>query len=135
MRGNGTKRPRTRLRSKPLLALGQISSLEVALAAKEYAHTHKVLAEEFLKELILRKELAFNFRKICRPVGFPEHSYRLGAQHSQSSRQRPTGTCVYGRQYVQAETADVLWNAAQNQMPLRGTSIGTIVICIGGKDH
>jgi hypothetical protein len=40
---------------------GQTSSLEVALAAREYPTKHKLIADEFLEELIVRRELVFNF--------------------------------------------------------------------------
>ena len=45
----------------PYLHFGQISSLEIALAANEYAQQHKLIAAEFLEELIVRRELAFNY--------------------------------------------------------------------------
>ena len=47
----------------PYLHFGHISSLEVALAVREYAAERKLIADEFLEELIVRRELAFNFTR------------------------------------------------------------------------
>src|SRR5262249_8970925 len=47
----------------PYLHFGHISSLEVALAVQEHAKKHKLIADEFLEELIVRRELAFNFAR------------------------------------------------------------------------
>ncbi|MDQ2944753.1 MAG: deoxyribodipyrimidine photo-lyase, partial [Acidobacteriota bacterium] len=47
----------------PYLHFGHISSLGIALAAKEYAQEHKLFADEYLEELIVRRELAFNFAR------------------------------------------------------------------------
>ena len=53
----------------PYLHFGHISSLEVALAVQEYAAEHKLIADEFLEELIVRRELAFNFARYCQAGG------------------------------------------------------------------
>ncbi len=45
----------------PYLHFGQISSLEVALAVKEYAAKHHLMADGYLEELIVRRELSFNY--------------------------------------------------------------------------
>ena len=47
----------------PYLHFGHISSLEVALAVREYAAEHELIADEFLEQLIVRGELAFNFAR------------------------------------------------------------------------
>src|SRR5581483_11565364 len=45
----------------PYLHFGHISSLEIALATQEYAQRHKLMSNEYLEELIVRRELAFNY--------------------------------------------------------------------------
>src|SRR5579862_226078 len=57
----------------PYLHFGHISSLEIALAVRDYAREHKLLPDEFLEELIVRRELAFNFAR------FTEHPDSLDA--------------------------------------------------------
>ncbi|HEV3202232.1 MAG TPA: hypothetical protein VGZ73_30250 [Bryobacteraceae bacterium] len=52
----------------PYLHFGYISSLEVALAVREYAAAQKLVADEFLEELIVRRELAFNFVRYAKRV-------------------------------------------------------------------
>jgi deoxyribodipyrimidine photo-lyase len=49
----------------PYLHFGQISALEVALAARAYAEQHRIMAGAFLEELIVRRELAFNFARFA----------------------------------------------------------------------
>ena len=102
------------------LHFGHISSLQVALAVHEYAHEHKLMADEFLEELIVRRELAFNFARFtdnhesleC----LPEWARRTLKKHARDKRER-----VYGRdQFENAGTHDPLWNAAQRELLKRG---------------
>lgn len=104
----------------PYLHFGQISALEVALAAREYAEEHKLIAAEFLEELIVRRELAFNFaRHAANPESFavlPDWVRATMAKHDGDRREH-----VYTReQFEHAQTHDPLWNATQKEMLLRG---------------
>jgi deoxyribodipyrimidine photo-lyase len=104
----------------PYLHFGHISSLEIALSVKDYADEHKLVAEEFLEELIVRRELAFNYaRFVDRPdrlEDLPDWVQQIMRQHA-SDRRDP----LYTRQQLeQAETYDELWNATQKEMRLRG---------------
>jgi deoxyribodipyrimidine photo-lyase len=104
----------------PYLHFGHISSLEVALEVKDYAREHKLLPDEFLEELIVRRELAFNFAR------FTEHPQSLDAlpdwarktlQKHASDKRDP----IYSRQQFEgAQTHDSLWNAAQKELLLTG---------------
>ena len=49
----------------PYLHFGHISALQIALAAREYAKEHQLIADEFLEELIVRRELASQPRAAC----------------------------------------------------------------------
>jgi deoxyribodipyrimidine photo-lyase len=104
----------------PYLHWGYISSLEVALAVREYAAGHKLIADEFLEELIVRRELAFNFaRHAAAPQSLdelPEWARRTLNLHRQDRRD-PRYT---GEQLESAATCDDLWNAAQTELLLRG---------------
>jgi deoxyribodipyrimidine photo-lyase len=104
----------------PYLHFGHISSLEVALAVQDYAHEHKLLPDEFLEELIVRRELAFNFARFTEnPESLdvlPEWARKTLAKHSGDKRDP-----VYSRgQFERAETHDPLWNAAQKELLLTG---------------
>jgi len=108
----------------PYLHFGQVSSLEVALTVKACASEHKLIADEFLEELIVRRELAFNFaRHTPNPASLsdlPDWALQTLLKHS-SDRRDP----VYTRaQFEQALTHDDLWNACQKEMLLRGTIHG-----------
>jgi deoxyribodipyrimidine photo-lyase len=104
----------------PYLHFGQISSLEVAIAAQEYARKHKVIADEFLEELIVRRELAFNFTRHTPDYDslacLPDWARRTLQRHASDPR-NPCFTC---EQMERAETYDDLWNATQKELLLRG---------------
>jgi len=104
----------------PYLHFGHISSLEVALAAKEYAHEHKLLPDKFLEELIVRRELAFNFARFTTNPqslqALPDWAQKTLQKHARDKRDP-----IYSRdQFERAQTHDVLWNAAQKELLLTG---------------
>jgi deoxyribodipyrimidine photo-lyase len=104
----------------PYLHAGYISSLEVALRVREHARQHKLIADEFLEELIVRRELAFNFAWYAKRVDslseLPDwvratlHAHRDDKRDPQYTRDR----------FEHADTHDDLWNAAQKELLLRG---------------
>jgi deoxyribodipyrimidine photo-lyase len=96
----------------PYLHFGQIGAVEVALAAKANP--------EFLEELIVRRELAFNFVRHCSNPGsleaLPEWAQVTLRKHAADHRDY-----VYSPdQFERAQTHDALWNACQKEMLLRG---------------
>jgi deoxyribodipyrimidine photo-lyase len=100
----------------PYLHFGHISSLEVALAVQDYAREHKLLPDEFLEELIVRRELAFNFARFTEHPdsldALPDWARKTLAKHARDKRD-PT----YSRdRFESAETHDPLWNAAQKEL-------------------
>jgi deoxyribodipyrimidine photo-lyase len=104
----------------PYLHYGHISSLEVALAVKEHAGRNKLIAEEFLEELIVRRELAFNFRRYADHhdtlEALPDWARKTIADHRKDQRDP-----AYTRdQFEAAATHDDLWNATQKELRLRG---------------
>ncbi len=104
----------------PYLHFGQISALEVALAAEGYAEERKLPAAEFLEELIVRRELAFNFTRFCdRPDTLdplPEWVHLTMRKHANDRRDH----LYTPEQFEWARTHDPLWNACQKEMLLRG---------------
>ena len=104
----------------PYLHFGQISALEVALAAEGYAEEHKLIVTEFLEELIVRRELAFNFVLYCDNYdsldALPEWVQITMRKHANDRRE-----FLYApEQFEWARTHDALWNACQKEMLLRG---------------
>ncbi len=104
----------------PYLHYGHISALEVALAVKAHAAEHKLIAEEFLEELIVRRELAFNFTRYTAEYAslgaLPDWARKTIAEHRGDRREY-----VYSReQFEAAATHDELWNATQKELRLRG---------------
>src|SRR5262249_55484824 len=75
----------------PYLHFGHISSLEIALAVKTYAAKHKLIAEEFLEELIVRRELAFNFARFSKSLdsldALPDWARKTLRKHDRDKRE------------------------------------------------
>lgn len=103
----------------PYLHWGHISSLEIALAVREYAEEHQLIAGEFLEELIVRRELAFNFARHADGTSLddlPDWARQTLHKHRKDRRDP-----VYTREQLEnAATCDDLWNAAQKELLLRG---------------
>jgi deoxyribodipyrimidine photo-lyase len=105
------------LAMSPYLHFGQIASLEVAMAVKEHSPEH---SEEFLEELIVRRELAYNFARFSDDpeslANLPDWAQKTLNLHATDKREP-----VYSReQFEKAQTHDALWNAAQKEMLFRG---------------
>ena len=107
----------------PYLHFGHLSSLEVALAVRGYAARRKIVVEEFLEELIVRRELAFNFARFCPRPSLDDLPEWARANLKKHKRDRRTYQYSYD-QFERAQTHDPLWNAAQKQMLLDGTIHG-----------
>ena len=103
----------------PYLHFGHISALEVALAVRKHASKHKMIADEFLEELIVRRELAFNFARFCPRPSLADLPDWARANLKKHARDRRVYKYSYD-QFERAQTHDALWNAAQKQMLLEG---------------
>jgi deoxyribodipyrimidine photo-lyase len=103
----------------PYLHFGHISSIEIALAVRKHAARHKMIANEFLEELIVRRELAFNFARFCPRPSLADLPEWARANLKKHARDRRVHNYTYG-QFEHAQTHDALWNAAQKQMLLEG---------------
>lgn len=104
----------------PYLHFGHISALETALCVKRHAEEHQWIADEFLEELIVRRELSFNFTRFTeRPdslEALPDWARATLAKHASDPRE-----WKYTReQFECAATHDELWNAAQKELLVRG---------------
>jgi deoxyribodipyrimidine photo-lyase len=104
----------------PYLHFGQISALEIALAVKGYATEHKLIPDAYLEELIVRRELAFNYARHVEDPGslgnLPEWCQLNMKKHAHDKRDP-----VYTPQQLDgAETYDDLWNATQKELLLTG---------------
>ncbi len=104
----------------PYLHFGHISALEVALAARNYATEHKLIADEFMEELIVRRELAFNFARWT-PENetldvLPDWCLKTIAKHAED----PRPITYTWEQFRDAQTHDPLWNATQQEMLTEG---------------
>lgn len=108
----------------PYLHFGHISSLEIALAAREYAAEHKLIADEFLEELIVRRELAFNYARHVHDPGSFETLPNWAIETLRKHAADPRNPLYTREQLEQAATHDRLWNATQRELLLRGTVQG-----------
>jgi len=94
--------------------------MEVALAVREHAEAHKLIAAEYLEELIVRRELAHNFARYSPRLDslevLPDWARKTIEEHRRDARDP-----VYGRaEFDGAATHDDLWNATQKELILRG---------------
>ncbi len=117
----------------PYLHAGYLSPLEVALAVREHSRQEKTASDEFLEELIIRRELAFNLaRYASNPQSFaelPEWARETLGEHA-GDRRDPLYSC---EQLERAETHDELWNAAQKELLLRAKIHGYYRVYWGKK--
>ena len=95
---------------------------------------HKLIAEEFLEELIVRRELAFNFRRYTDHhdtlEALPEWARKTIADHRKDKRDP-----VYTReQFEAADTHDDLWNATQKELRLSGKIHGYYRMYLGEEN-
>ena len=114
----------------PYLHFGQISPLYVALQADKVESPGKA---SFLEELIVRRELAFNYvhynPKYDAYEGLAPWALRTLNFHARDTREY-----VYGlEQFEQAETHDPYWNAAQKEMVVTGKMHGYMRMYWGKK--
>ncbi|UCF99184.1 MAG: deoxyribodipyrimidine photo-lyase [Spirochaetaceae bacterium] len=117
----------------PYLHFGQISPLSIALRVKAAKGVPAVAKEAFLEELIVRRELAFNFvyyekqydRYTCLPAW---------AKTTLDVHRRDRRPHRYTRdQLVSADTHDPYWNAAMEEMRLTGKMHGYMRMYWGKK--
>lgn len=111
-------------RLSPYLHFGQIAPQEVALAVREAAGAAAEHREAFLEELIVRRELAFNF---CRYnphhrslEAVPDWARRTLARHTKDPR--PHAYTM--EEFEAATTHDDLWNAIQAELLATGLMFG-----------
>jgi deoxyribodipyrimidine photo-lyase len=123
---NGRNEPSEHATSNmsPYLHFGHVSALELALEVKRYAAEHKLIDEEYLEELIVRRELAFNYcRYTSESEGGPGQLTHLPdwARKTLGEHARDTRNPLYTREeFEKARTHDSLWNATQKEMLFRG---------------
>lgn len=111
-------------RLSPYLHFGQIASQEVALAVHEAAGAAPEHREAFLEELIVRRELAFNF---CRynPHHRSLEALPAWARQSLARHSRDPRPHVYTvKEFEAATTHDDLWNAIQTELLATGLMFG-----------
>ncbi len=104
----------------PYLHFGMISALDIALKVKAHAETHGYVADEYLEELIVRRELAFNFAHFTPQADslsvLPDWCLATMRAHAKDVRDPQ-----YSPEELEAAaTHDPLWNATQREMLLRG---------------
>ena len=104
----------------PYLHFGQIGALDVALAVREYAAEHELSSAEFIEELTVRRELAFNFLRFADQknwlANLPDWAQATLRDHE---RDRRPVLYTY-EQLEQGRTGDEIWNACQKELLLRG---------------
>lgn len=116
----------------PYLHFGQISSLEIALEIKKKLSSES--SESFLEELIVRRELAFNF---CYYNENYDNIKGLSAKwifETMDKHKDDKREYTYTReQWEKAETHDTVWNACQKELVITGDMHGYMRMYWGKK--
>ncbi len=114
----------------PYLHFGQISPLYVALKVRQSSGSGK---DAFLEELIVRRELSFNFVGYNRQYDdfecLPPWAKRTLNFHARDQREY----LYSSEEFETARTHDPYWNAAQKQMVLTGKMHGYMRMYWGKK--
>ncbi|HUT79934.1 MAG TPA: deoxyribodipyrimidine photo-lyase [Candidatus Bathyarchaeia archaeon] len=113
MRNNPTEDYQSNL--SPYLHLGQISPLKIAL---EISKTKRQAREDFLEQLIIRRELSMNFvfynsgYDKFESLNLPNWAFETLDVHTKDKREY-----IYSlNEFEEAQTHDPYWNAAQKEM-------------------
>jgi deoxyribodipyrimidine photo-lyase len=114
----------------PYLHFGQISPLYIALQVSQTGSPGK---DAYLEELIVRRELSMNFVNYNEHYntlkGLPNWCRKTLAEHEEDPRE-----FLYAvDEFEAAETHDPYWNAAQQEMVLRGKMHGYMRMYWGKK--
>lgn len=120
-RNNPTKDAQSNL--SPYLHFGSISSQRIALEVKS-SNVSQEAKEEFLEELVVRKELSDNFcfynANYDSFEAFPDWAKKTLNDHRKDKREY-----IYSmEEFELSETHDELWNAAQKEMVKTGKMHG-----------
>lgn len=104
----------------PYLHFGQISPLYLALKVRQADHLAAEIKAAYLEQLIVRRELAMNYVNFHphydRYEGLPAWTRQTLRDHKQDKR-----PAVYHPDILEkAETHDVYWNAAMQEMRVSG---------------
>jgi len=115
----------------PYLHFGQISPLHIALRIQE--ETPAEVSENYLEELIVRRELAINYvyynQYYDQFSGLPDWAKKTMDEHKYDIRHH-----IYPiDELEQAMTHDPYWNAAQNEMVITGKMHGYMRMYWGKK--
>jgi deoxyribodipyrimidine photo-lyase len=112
----------------PYLHFGCLSAREVALAVLNARGIPGPSVDAFLEQLVVRRELAYNFCRYTVPEehtelsALPEWARHTLADHADDPRPR-----LYARSALEAaETHDEVWNAAQRELLHTGTIHGYV---------
>jgi deoxyribodipyrimidine photo-lyase len=104
----------------PYFHFGCLHAVEAALAARAHAAEHQLAADEFLEELIVRRELAFNYARHTDCPGSLEDLPDWARQTLRKHASDPRSPSYSFEQFERAGTHDDLWNACQKELLLRG---------------
>ena len=107
----------------PYLHFGQISAQRIVIETQKHGKNSEAV-KSFLEELIIRRELSDNFCYYQKYYdtfeGFPEWAKATLNDHKKDKRE-----FVYSlKEFENSKTHDELWNAAQNEMVIKGKMHG-----------
>ncbi len=105
----------------PYLHFGMIGALEVAVEVQSWAAEHDLSSVEYLEEMIVRRELAFNFARYAGEQVESLSCLPDWVRHTLAAHAGDERDPQYTRAQLEAAaTYDDIWNATQKELLLRG---------------
>ncbi|MFW5841945.1 MAG: deoxyribodipyrimidine photo-lyase [Bacillota bacterium] len=105
----------------PYLHFGQVSPVEVYLLVESYKDNYRESVENFLEQLLVRRELAYNFVWYCDGYDqFDQMTYDWAYKTMDLHRDDERDYIYNEHDYVTFNTHDVYFNAAMKEMVITG---------------
>ena len=105
----------------PYLHFGQIAPVDVYLAIQAHIDTHPLQSEAFLEQLLVRRELAFNFVTYQPHYDDFNHMTYTWAYETMKVHKDDTRPVLYTKEdYINQNTHDPYFNAAMKEMVVTG---------------
>lgn len=105
----------------PYLHFGMIGATDLAWRVHQHGLERGVSSAEYLEEMVVRRELAFNFARFAGAKveclsSLPDWARATLRKHATDER----SPCYSREQFEKAATHDDIWNATQKELRLRG---------------
>jgi len=117
----------------PYLHFGQISPVSIVWEVLKYKEEYPASVSSFLEELIVRRELAYNFVYYQKEFDHPICLHKWALNSLKEHEKDPRPYLYHYEELEKGETHDIYWNAAQKEMIYTGKMNGYMRMYWGKK--